>query len=390
MANNLTTLEENKEMDSTKILAEACAAAAAAASASSSTNVSVDVQSTNSPTSSVSHPPIPVPTKTRSIKINEQIGDVQVHIQGELDDKKAIFLTVHDIGFNHRSMKDFVDLDCVSEIRMRSVFIHVDVPGQHDDAKDLEHFPTIQQIGEEVLLKVLDELKIQLCVGIGDGAGANILARFGLAHPERLLGLVLINLVSSGVGFLESIKEKFFSKRRSSQQLCPEEIVTMHKLGNTAGDGLKYLVDNYSSHIKKINSTNLHKFMSAYMNRKEIVDLGNLDILLVTGNKSPFAAGVEHIYSKCDKQKTSLLKVDNCVDVLSQCPEKFAQSLLLFVKGLGYLTSLQLPGITHGGDTPPSKSSLAAIGRRRTLSMEEYDIPRMRRLSLTNQSTISK
>ena len=36
----------------------------------------------------------------------------------------------------------------VSEIRMRSVFIHVDVPGQHDDAKDLEHFPTIQQIGK--------------------------------------------------------------------------------------------------------------------------------------------------------------------------------------------------------------------------------------------------
>lgn len=52
------------------------------------------------------------------------------------------------------------------------------------------------------------------------------------------------------------------------------------------------------------------------MNRKEIVDLGNLDILLVTGSKSPFAAGVEHIYTKCDKQKTSLLKVDNCVDVV--------------------------------------------------------------------------
>ncbi|OTF72500.1 NDRG3-like protein [Euroglyphus maynei] len=328
MAINLTTLEENKEMDSSKILAEACAVAAAAA---------VNVQSTNSPT----HSTHPVPIKTCSIKINDQIGNVQVHIQ-------------------------------VSEIRMRSVFIHVDVPGQEDDAKDMEHFPTIQQIGEEVLLKVMDELKIQLCVGIGDGAGANILARFGLAHPERLLGLVLINLVSSGVGFLESIKEKFFSKRRSSQQLCPEEIVTMHKLGNTAGDGLKYLVDNYSDHIKQINSTNLHKFMSAYMNRKEIVDLGNLDILLVTGSKSPFAAGVEHIYTKCDKQKTSLLKVDNCVDVLSQCPEKFAQSLLLFVKGLGFLTSLHLPGITHGGDTPPSKSSLAAIGRRRTLSMEEY------------------
>lgn len=36
----------------------------------------------------------------------------------------------------------------VSEVRMRSVFIHVDVPGQEDDAAELETFPTIQQIGK--------------------------------------------------------------------------------------------------------------------------------------------------------------------------------------------------------------------------------------------------
>lgn len=369
MANNLTTVEEHKEMST-------------AATSPPTIITQVKTSSIDSPTSP--HTPVAVPVKTQTIKINDQIGEIKVHVQGTIDEKKAIFLTVHDIGFNHRSMKDFVDLDCLSEIRMRSVFIHIDVPGQEYEAIDLENFPSIQQIGEEVLLKVLDELKVQICVGIGDGAGANILARFGLAHPERILGLVLINLVSSGVGFLESIKEKFFAKRRSSQQLCPEEIVTMHKLGNSAGDGLKYLTESYSSHVEKINPRNLHKFMTAYMNRKEITDLSHLDVLLVTGSKSPFCSGVEHIYAKCNKQKTSILKIDNCVDVLGQCPEKFAQSILLFVKGLGFLTSLQLPGIQHSG------KSLASIGRRRTLSMEEYDIPRMRRLSLTNQSTPPK
>lgn len=79
---------------------------------------------------------------------------------------------------------------------------------------------------------------------------------------------------------------------------------------------MKQLIDNYSSQVSKINARNLHKFMSAYMNRKEIVDLASLDVLLVTGSKSPFCAGVEHIYAKCDKQKTSLLKVDGCVDML--------------------------------------------------------------------------
>ena len=237
-----------------------------------------------------------------------------------------------------------------------------------------------------MLVKVLDELGVPLVVGIGDGAGANILARLGLNHAERILGLVLINLVSAGVGFLESIKEKFFAKRRSSQQLCPEEIVAMHKVshsgsgsprgsvlasateshansppvptgyqhhpltcpcpitpialpaysipvsstastmesalskrsqfGNSNDEVMKQLIENYSSNISKINPRNLRKYMTAYMNRREITDLANLDVLLIVGGKSPFASGVEHIYAKCNKQKTSILKIDNIVDVL--------------------------------------------------------------------------
>lgn len=244
---------------------------------------------------------------------------------------------------------------------------------------------------------------IPLCVGIGDGAGANILARFGLAHPDRVLGLVLVNLVSAGVGFLESIKERLFSaKRRSSQQLGSEEIVAMHKVsqrknskdataakktqkdvvpsspssdtcstvvadgnlsgstsitnqdipttssttptngdknpidlqsspsppsspssppttspqfGATSDEAMKQLIENYSSSMSKINAKNLRKYLTAYMNRKEINELAGLDVLLVTGSKSPFAAGVEHIYAKCNKSKTSLLKVDGAVDI---------------------------------------------------------------------------
>ena len=280
----------------------------------------------------------------------------------------------------------------MSEIRFRSVFIHVDVCGQQNDAEDIENFPTIQQLGEVVLSRILDELNVPLCVGIGDGAGANILARFGLSQPHRVLGLVLINLVSAGVGFLESIKEKFLAKRRSSQQISSEEIVAMHKVsfvkhfcltlipvlisrtlivveqfGNASDADVRHLIDSYSGNVSKINAKNLRKYMTAYMNRREITDLAHLDVLLVVGGKSPFASGVEHIYAKCDKQKTALLKVDNVVDVVGQCADKFAQSLLLFVKGLGFLTSLQMPGAIAG-----VKSTLGAIGRRRTLSMEEY------------------
>lgn len=50
----------------------------------------------------------------------------------------------------------------VSEIRLRSVFIHVDVCGQEDNAGDLESFPTIQQLG----LILIDLFNLLLMIGI--------------------------------------------------------------------------------------------------------------------------------------------------------------------------------------------------------------------------------
>jgi len=328
--------------------------------------------------------------KTHSISV-PNFGQIKVHVQGELDDKKAVFLTVHDIGSNHSSWRDFVENSCMQEIRARSVFIHVDIVGQEDNAEDLDEsfqFPTIQQLGEDMLIHVLDYLKVSLVVGIGEGAGANILVRFGLKHPQRCLGLVLIHLVSSGVGFLETLKERFLSKRRTSdaKALNPLEIVKIHRLGDQQNSNL---LENYSQRVQTINARNLRRFVDAYMNRKELQGLTSLDVLFICGARSPYASGVLSIHSKSDKTKTSLLKVDGVVDVLSECPEKLAQSLLLFVKGLGFLTSLQLPGValegvgSGGSGAAAGKVQLGAIGRRRTLSMEEYDLPRARRLSLT-------
>ena len=67
--------------------------------------------------------------------------------------------------------------------------------------------------------------------------------------------------------------------------------------------------------MQTLNARNLRKYAQAYANRKEIHDLADLDVLLVTGQKSLYCAGVESIYSKCNKTKTSLLKVDLVVDV---------------------------------------------------------------------------
>ena len=86
------------------------------------------------------------------------------------------------------SLQGFVDSDQFEEVKKRSIFIHIDVPGQENNSENLKEmsFPTIQALGED-LVTVLDQLRVKYCIGIGDGAGANIITRFGMMHVTRYL-----------------------------------------------------------------------------------------------------------------------------------------------------------------------------------------------------------
>lgn len=68
-------------------------------------------------------------------------------------------------------------------------------------------FPTLQVLGED-LVTVLDFLHVKYVVGLGEGAGANVLARFGIANPSRALGLILINCTGSAASVLDNFKNK--------------------------------------------------------------------------------------------------------------------------------------------------------------------------------------
>ena len=70
-----------------------------------------------------------------------------------------------------------------------SVFVHVVLPGQEPGAQSLDEtfkFPTMQEVGED-LSCVLDHLNIPLVTGLGEGAGANILARSDILFKDPVL-----------------------------------------------------------------------------------------------------------------------------------------------------------------------------------------------------------
>lgn len=73
------------------------------------------------------------------------------------------------------------------------------------------------------------------------------------------------------------------------------------------------------------------------------------------------------------------------ISIVYSQPEKVAQSILLFCKGQGLLTSVTMPGVERqrtfsGGEADETPAHLL---RQRTMSMEEYDKPNIRRLSIT-------
>ena len=72
------------------------------------------------------------------------------------------------------------------------------------------------------LVEVLDALRVQYVIGMGEGAGANILARFGMDHPQRCLGLILIHCTSTVAGVMEYFRDKvsrsFPQKLRRNQR----------------------------------------------------------------------------------------------------------------------------------------------------------------------------
>ncbi|GIY95567.1 uncharacterized protein ZK1073.1 [Caerostris extrusa] len=266
------------------------------------------------------------------------------------------------------------------EIKQRSVFIHIDVPGQEDHASDLANdfnFPTIQQLGEELNI-VLDQLKVKLVVCFGEGAGANVLARFALAHPARVLGLILIHCIPFGAGVMEYFKDRFMNWKLQTvgMNASTEQYLVLHRFGAEpleevnqtldveldddeqleVAENKDKLIQEFTENLKKrINARNLRRYVESYMVRKDIMGLIELhlkgmDVLLVAGAKSAHIQAVSNMYMKMDKQKTSFLKVDSAGDVLMEAPEKLSQSLHLFVKGLGFLTSVALPGVErhHG------------------------------------------
>jgi len=281
----------------------------------------------------------------------EKCGPVSVFIQGDLTQQRdgAVFLTVHDIGSSYQSWVAWVNHSSMEEVRKKALFLHVCIPGQEPGAEDLPvefPFPRMQELGLN-LVTVLDHLRVSRVVGLGDGAGANILTRFGMCHASRVFGIVGINTTaSSSKGrFMETLKDK----------------IKVFKINDKS----------------ELNERNVSKFAEAYRKRTDLlVELNkkiSFDVLLLTGTNSRYVGDTEAIHQTLDPGICSIIKVEDVVEPLQETPAKVAEAVILFCQGLCLIPAVAAK-ITSSGEGSSVKSGLL---------MRDYDRPNIRRLSLT-------
>jgi protein NDRG1 len=303
-----------------------------------------------------------------------------VYVQGNLEDRhgKTVIITVHDVGTNHKSFIRFVNHPSMADVKQKAVFLHVCIPGQEDHAPDFTgDFPTLAQIGED-LVCALDKFDIRTCIAFGEGAGANIICRFALASPNRIMGIILVHCTSTTAGIIEYCREKVINLQIETGVMTSGawDYLAAHKFASSD----KKEREAYLAELKNtLNAKNLSKYLFSFSKRTDFstvigAKLDNMDALLVTGAKAPHIHTVYTTHKSMNKKKTTLLVVDNVSDVMAEAPDNLARSFILLCKGCGVLSGVAIPGME----------------RQRTLSssMEEADRPR--RFSIPQQQPVAQ
>uniref|UniRef100_A0A8B9MZJ5 Protein NDRG2 n=1 Tax=Accipiter nisus TaxID=211598 RepID=A0A8B9MZJ5_9AVES len=288
--------------------------------------------------------------------IETAFGVVHVTMRGTPKGNRPVILTYHDIGLNHKScFNAFFNFEDMQEITQHFAVCHVDAPGQQEGAPPFPsgyQYPSMDELAE-MLPAVLTHLNLKSFIGIGLGAGAYVLSRCALSHPDLVEGLVLINVDPCAKGWIDWAASKF-----SGWTTNIVDIVLAHHFGHEELQANLDLIQTYRLHVAQdINQDNLQLFLTSY---------NRCPALLVVGDNSPAVEAVVECNSRLDPTKTTLLKMADCGGLPQVVqPGKLTEAFKYFVQGMGYIPYVQL---SHLSTESVPAASMTRLMRSRTHS----------------------
>ncbi|XP_056405219.1 protein NDRG3 isoform X2 [Hyla sarda] len=312
--------------------------------------------------------------------IETAFGVLHVTMRGTPKGNRPVILTYHDIGLNHKScFNTFFNYEDMHEITQHFAICHVDAPGQQMGAPAFPsgyQYPTMDELAE-MLPAVLTHLSLKSVIGIGVGAGAYILSKFALDHPELVEGLVLLNVDPCAKGWIDWAASKL-----SGWTTNIVDTVLAHLFGYDELQSNLDLVQTYRLHIAQdINQDNLQLFVNSYNSRKDLEierpllashnSEGTLrcPVLLVVGDNSPAVDAVVECNSRLDPTRTTLLKMADCGGLPQAVqPGKLAEALKYFVQGMGYMPTSTMTRLARARTHSASSSGSTEVPRSRSLT----------------------
>uniref|UniRef100_A0A0A9Y7U1 Protein NDRG3 n=2 Tax=Lygus hesperus TaxID=30085 RepID=A0A0A9Y7U1_LYGHE len=296
------------------------------------------------------------------VKVETDKGYLLVAIQGNRN--KPAILTYHDLGLNYVSnFQAFFNFAEMRALLENFCVYHVNAPGQEEGAAPLPddyEYPTMDELGSQLSF-VLGHFGLKSVIGLGVGAGGNILTRFALAHPDRVEAICLINVVSTQAGWIEWGYQKMNARYLKSKGMTQGvlDYLMWHHFGRGTEERNHDLVQVYKSYFERcIQPGNLAQFIDSYIRRSDLNMTRNLDpnkkenttlsmpVMNITGALSPHVDDTVTLNSRLDPTNSSWMKISDCGMVLEEQPNKISEALRLFLQGLGYAVRVGRKRIT--------------------------------------------
>uniref|UniRef100_A0A8C6YW71 Protein NDRG2 n=1 Tax=Nothoprocta perdicaria TaxID=30464 RepID=A0A8C6YW71_NOTPE len=296
--------------------------------------------------------------------IETAFGVVHVTMRGIPKGNRPVILTYHDIGLNHKScFNAFFNFEDMQEITQHFAVCHVDAPGQQEGAPPFPsgyQYPSMDELAE-MLPAVLTHLNLRSVIGIGLGAGAYVLSRFALSHPDLVEGLVLINVDPCAKGWIDWAASKF-----SGWTTNIVDIVLAHHFGHEELQANLDLIQTYRLHIAQdINQDNLQLFLTSYNSRRDL-EIERPVLGINENTLLPFQDGEHEMGRMVQPASCSLLQMADCGGLPQVVqPGKLTEAFKYFVQGMGYIPYVQL---SHLSTESVPAASMTRLIRSRTHS----------------------
>uniref|UniRef100_A0A915PDL0 Protein NDRG3 n=1 Tax=Meloidogyne floridensis TaxID=298350 RepID=A0A915PDL0_9BILA len=158
--------------------------------------------------------------------IETRQGPIKVIIYG---DKGGLpLVTFHDIGMNSdMNFINFFTFLMPSKLMKRFCVYNINAPGQEFGASKLASdftFPTMEGLAG-IVDDVVSHFGMKSFIGLGSGAGTNVLMRYATKHPSIVDALVLINPISQKAGWIEWFYQKVSDSSGLVLEDRPAEVV---------------------------------------------------------------------------------------------------------------------------------------------------------------------